>query len=255
MADGDDDLELDDALDTDPEDTDADQSQEDDQSDDQGGENVDQDGDDGDEEIDASTQGRRSQQDQRQPSRRDRRIDTLIESGRQKDQQLAQLTQRLDALLQTRSQPQGETREQRNARRATMTPEDRMYDVLAEHTEAWGRERTTLQMGMADQLDKASFDAKAANDKDYARLASAVEAKLEELRKVGQSAPREAVLRWVIGDRMLSKRGSKELRTQRDDAQKRVRKQQTRPAPNGSDVRADRGRQQTRERRLENVQI
>jgi len=250
MADGDDDLELDD--DFGPNDADDDQGSPSDRSDDQ--DDVDNQGDQGDEQIDAGSQDR-PPQDQRPPSRRDRRIDTLIESSRQKDQQISQLNQRLDALLTTRSQPQGETHEQRDARRRLMTPEERMYDVLGEHTEAWGREKQLLTLGMADQMDKAAFDAKCSVDKRYAKRQAAVETKLQELRSNNQSAPREAVLRWVIGDEALKAAQSKEAQTQRQEAGRRVRRQQARPATNGSDVQADRGRQASRARRLENVQI
>jgi len=251
MADGDDDLELDDDLAAGPQDTDDDQGTPNDQSDDQD-DGVDAQDQEGDEQVDL--QDRRSQ-DQRQPSRFERRLQGVIESSRQKDQQISDLNRRIDALLQTRSQPQGESREQRDARRATMSPEDRMYDVLSEHTEAWGREKQSLTLGMADQMDKAAFDAKCSVNKTYAKRQEAVEKKLADLRANGQSAPREAVLRWIIGDQALAGIGSKEAQSQRREAGQRVRRQQARPAANGSDVRAERGRQTSRERRLADVQI
>lgn len=249
MADGEDDLELDDDLASpqDTEDEDQDKSGQDD------GEQEDVDQQDGVDQIDAGSQDR--QPDQRPPSRRDRRIDTLIENSRQKDQQIADLNRRMEALLQSRSQPQGESREQRDARRQQMSPEDRMYDVLAEHTEAWGREKQALTYGMADQMDRAAFEAKCSVDPRYEKRRQAVENKLTELRSKGLGAPREEVLKWVIGDQALKAAGSKEVKAQRQQAAQRVRRQQARPAANGSDVRADRGRQTSRERRLENVQI
>lgn len=253
MADGDDDLELDDDLASGPQDTEDDDQDTSGQGDGEQEDDVDQQQG-GGEQIDAGLQGRLP--DQRPPSRRDRRIDTLIENSRQKDQQIADLNRRMEALLQTRSQPQGESREQRDARRQSMSPEDRMYDVLAEHTEAWGREKQTLQFGMADQMDKAAFDAKCSVNNVYQKRQQAVEDKLRDLRSKGMTAPREDVLRWVIGQQALDAAGSKEVRQQRQQAGRRVQRQQARPSSaNGSDVRAERGRQTSRERRLENVQI
>jgi hypothetical protein len=249
MAD-DDDLEPDDDLAI-PDDTEDDQEQKP-QGQTQDDEDVDQGEQEGDERIDVQD---RRQPDQPPPSRRDRRIDTLIESNRQKDQQLSAMNQRIDALLQSRSQPQGETREQRDARRQAMSPEERMYDVLGEHTEAWGREKLSLQLGMADQMDKAAFEARCSVDKRYAKRQQAVEDKIREERARNRYVSREDAFRWVIGDEALKGSASQEVQAQRKDGAKRVRQQQVRPATNGSDVRADRGRQTSRERRLENVQI
>jgi hypothetical protein len=187
-------------------------------------------------------------------SRRDRRIETLTESIRQRDQQLSDLNRRVNDLLQQRSQPQ-ETPEQRNARLSLLTPEERIAETLAEDRRLYRQEMQTLQMQVAEGSDRAAFEARCTPGSIYAKWKDRVEQELVTMRQQGFNAPREKVLAYMLGKAMLDRQGSGENRQQRRAADNRVRRQQTRPAANGSDVRADRGRQTSLERRLENVEI
>lgn len=227
-----------------------DDQQQDQQDDDAGG--PDDQGD--DQQIDARS-SQQQQDNQRAPSRRDRRIDTLVESSRQKDQQIADLTRRIDQFMQQRSQPQGETPEQRNARLATLTPEERLTETLNYDRQQHRQEMQLLASQVTDGNDRAAFDARCTPGSIHAKWKNRVETELTTLRQQGMTAPRDKILAYLLGQAMLDRQGSGENRQQRRQAERRVQSQRTRSNANGSDVRADRGRQTSLERRLENVEI
>lgn len=252
MAGENDDLDLEDLDPPQDQDDQDDQGQDDQGADDQGGEQgPDDQG--GDDQIDA----RDSREQRQEPgeSRGSRRQQTLANDNAELRRQVTELNRRLDAVVTQRNQPQGETPEQRNARRATMQPEERMYDVLNEHTEAWRGEQTRLQMQLADSTDKASFDARCAADKRWARRRDQVETTLQDLRSKGMNASRENVLYFLVGKNILEAADGKEVRRQRQEGAQRVRRETVRRGANSSDTRAERGRSTSLERRLENVPI
>jgi hypothetical protein len=113
----------------------------------------------------------------------------------------------------------------------------------------------STQQQNAEFADRTAFQAQCAVNPLYAKYAPKVEGKLAELRTQGSNVSREAILRWMIGDaaiaRMSSKEGKKEVR----DAQTRVRRQTVRPPGGGSDTAATRRREDSLERRLENLNI
>jgi hypothetical protein len=255
MADGDDD-----DLDLDPKDLDESKDQLNDQQDAGDDDQQDQDQPDQDEpgagdQPDLESRPQPQQQDDQRPaSRRDRRIETLTDSIRQRDQQLSDLNRRVNDLLQQRSQPQ-ETPEQRNARLASLTPEERISETLAEDRRLHRQEMQQLQMQVAEGSDRAAFEARCSPGTIHAKWKDRVEQELVTMRQQGFNAPRDKVLAYLLGKAMLDRQGSGENRQQRRQAETRLRRQTTRPAANGSDTRADRGRQTSLERRLENVEI
>lgn len=252
MADEDDDLDLDNL----PEPQNPDPPQDDDGAEEETEQEteVETEQEDGDQPDLSSRPQPRQQDEQRPVSRRDRRIETLTESIRQRDQQLSDLNRRVNDLLQQRSQPQ-ETPEQRNARLSLLTPEERISETLAEDRRLHRQEMQTLQLQVAEGSDRAAFEARCTPGTIHAKWKDRVEQELTTLRQQGLNAPRDKVLAYLLGKAMLDRQGSGENRQQRRAADTRVRRQTTRPAPNGSDVRADRGRQTSLERRLENVEI
>ena len=157
-------------------------------------------------------------------------------------------------------QPQGESEEQFRARIALLPPDERM-EARAERSERiQGQRIAMMQMQNADLADKMAYDAKAISDGRYQRYAAQVETKRVELLNQGQSVPREAILKFLLGEKILSGQGSKAVRQGRQQAQQRVQRQQTRPSGGGSDV-APAGRRgapneaDSRRKRLENMSI
>lgn len=198
------------------------------------------------------------QQQDRQPSRRDTRIQTLSEEVRRKDTELADVRRRLDELSRQMTQPrvQQETAEQRAARFALMSPQEAMQETLRESEQRMSALVQQTQMQSQDAMDRAAFQARAAVDPLYAKWSPKVEGKLAELRAKGNNVEREVLLKFLIGEAALERRGSKEGKQEVRQAQRRVASQRTRPINSGSDTSANRRQQgNTLERRLENVQI
>lgn len=191
------------------------------------------------------------------PSRRDTRIQSLVESNRQKDTELADFRRRLDELTRQVVQPrqQGESPEQRAARFAVMTPQEQMQETLREAEQRFTGQLSQMQMQNAEMADRTAFQAQCAVNPLYAKYAPKVEGKIAELRSQGVNANREAVLRFIIGDAALSRVASKEGKREVAQAQQRIRRATTRPSNSGSDTAATRRQGESLERRLENLNI
>jgi hypothetical protein len=193
----------------------------------------------------------------RQPSRRDTRIQTLADEARQAKSELAETRRRLDELSRqmTQPSPQRETPEQRASRFALMTPQEQITETLRESEQRTASLIQQMQVQSFDASDRAAFQAKAAVDPLYAKWGPKVEGKLAELRARGNNVERDVLLKFMIGEAALEKRGSKEGKQEVRQAKQRVANQRTRPANSGSDTGSQRRQQSTAERRLENVQI
>jgi hypothetical protein len=190
------------------------------------------------------------------PSRRDSRIQSLTERVRERDTELAEVRRRLDELTRTVQQPrQAETPEMRAQRRALMAPQEQMQEDLREAQTSFTQQVQGLQAQQQEFADRTAFQAQCASNPLYAKYAPKVEGKLAELRTQGTNAPREAVLRWLIGDAALSRMGSKEGKREVAQAQQRVKRATVRPPSGGSDEAATRRREDSLERRLENLNI
>ncbi len=191
------------------------------------------------------------------PSRRDSRIQSLVESNRQKDTELSDVRRRLDELTRTVQQPrqQAESPEQRAQRRALMTPQEQMQEDLREATTGFNQQLQTMQAQNVETADRTAFQAKCASNPLYAKYAPKVEGKLAELRVKGINAEREVLLKYLIGEAALDKYSSKEGKKEVRDAQQRVKRATVRPSNSGSDTAATRRREESLERRLENLNI
>ena len=200
-------------------------------------------------------QQQEDQQERRPPSRGERRFAALTEQVRQRDRELAELRGRVEAFLQERSQPRGESPEQRAQRLSLLTPEERITETLREDRAAFQQQMGFMQFQMADQTDKASFEAKCAVDKVRAKYRDAVEDELAKARREGKSAPRDVVYYYLLGKAVDERRNGPENRRQRREAERRVRRQEVTPRSARGDTPAERRQSTSLERRLENVQI
>lgn len=191
----------------------------------------------------------------RQQTRGENRFQTLRNDNQRLDRELAETRRRLDEITRTIARPQGETPEQRAQRHALMTPQEIMSETLRESEGRMAQQIQHLQFQNLDTADRTAFQAKAAVDPLYAKWGPKVEGKLAEMRSKGQSAEREVILKFLIGEAALERRGTREGRREVAQAAQRVRGQRVRPSNSGSDTAADRRQQGSLERRLENVQI
>ena len=207
---------------------------------------------------DSTSEEARQPERERPSGRADRRIAALQE-------RLAETDRRLNEAL-TRVQPQqyiqqGESPEQRAQRLALLTPTERMEVELRE-SEA--RHESRLQAVLyqsSDASDKAAFQSRAAVDPVYRKWAPRVEAELAKLRNDPDPSKRanpqrEVLLAYMVGKAALDGRTSKEGKTQKQQAARRVAGAQAKPANARSDAPTNRRSQQTSlERRLENIEL
>ena len=185
-------------------------------------------------------------------------------------QRLANENAELRRQVATRAQPPGptfqppaglqeENDEQFTARLQLLPPDERMEQRYLRDKRQSNQRMAFFQFQQTELHDKTSFDAKSVADPRYKRWAAEVEAKRQEFMQGGQIVPREVVLKYLLGEHMLSPQGAKETRRRVQRGQERVRRQETRPTGAGSDVVAPRRGQlteaQARAKRLAGMQI
>lgn len=188
---------------------------------------------------------------QRQPGRARQRIEAL-------EQELRDLRTRPAPAAEPPRQ-QEETPEQFEARIAMLPPDERMEARFQRSERSNNQRLQIMQIQMADQTDRAAYQAKATSDKRFAKYEGEVEQRLAELRRQGQNVSREALLKFIIGEKVLGNPAER-VRARRQDAQRRVDNQRTRPQNTRGDQEGANQRRQSgdsereaRRKRLENL--
>lgn len=185
--------------------------------------------------------------------------------GKSKEENFAAMRERLrlreeelDRLRAERTQPvqqrQGDPEAERR-RYEAMTPEQRVMHAAAVAEERMAAFTARAEFNAHDSADKAAFDGKALSDPRYRKYASEVEAQLLNLRKQGQNAPREALLNYLIGQKIMA--NGPKARKQVAEGQREVRRQTTQPDKPKGDVQGKRGTDEraARKKRLEGQRI
>jgi hypothetical protein len=189
----------------------------------------------------------------RRPSRYETRIQALTrareEDRREFERRLSEVQQQVNAPRQRQ-----ETPEEREARIALMTPEERTDFRIREIERRHQEDLQRLAFQTAEATDQAAFNATIRANPNLQRYAASVESELAKLRQRGLNLPREQVLDWVIGQQARARMGQGSR--QQNSAKNRVAKQTVRPVNGGGDVAAQRGKRgQSLRERLEGVEI
>ena len=188
------------------------------------------------------------------PSRGETRFQRLANENQELKRRLTDLERRpAPTVPQTQ---QEETEEQFQARTAHLMPDERMEQRQLRSERRFARQLAFTEMRSQDMADKASYDAKATIDTRYQRYATEVETKRNELLAQGMVTPREAILKFLIGEKVLA--AQKQDSGQRQRAARNVQRQQAKPTGGRSDVQPTRGRvseAEARRRRLENAEL
>lgn len=189
--------------------------------------------------------------DQRQPGRAQRKIAAL-------EQELRDLRTRPAPAAELPRQ-QEETAQQFEARISMLPPDERMEQRMLRSENQNNQRLQIMQIQMADQTDRAAYQAKATSDKRFARYEQEVEQRLADLRRQGQNVSREALLKFIIGEKVLGNPAER-VRQRRTEAQRRVDGQRTRPQntrgdQEGANQRRSGGdsEREARRKRLENA--
>lgn len=193
----------------------------------------------------------------RQLSRAERRIQALNEANRAQQERADRLEREMQELRRgvTQQPQQGMTPQQERDMLDAMTPDERSEYRLNKALGEVREQNARTQFQMQDQADKAIFDAKAANDPRYKRYAGEVETRLQQLRQQGQNVAREALLYYVIGEKVV-KRNEADVSKQRKRGQENIARQRAPAANSRGDVGATRSRSgNSPASRLENIEI
>ena len=111
-----------------------------------------------------------------------------------------------------------------------------------------------LQWNQQEANDKAAFERLQLSDPRAKKYAGEVETRLASIRKQGQNVDREALLKYVIGEKVFQG-GGKAAAKQKKQGEEQIRRQRTNPPAGQSDVRGGRTEQseaEARRKRLEN---
>lgn len=184
------------------------------------------------------------------------RIRRLTEARREKERENIELKKQLDQARAGQTQP---TNPQNNlaARQAwlnSLPAADRSQAELRIAMQDHAQMMQVQQFNMADSADKAQYDAKAISNSTYARYAARVEQKLASLRnEQGITAPREEVLKHIIGEAVLKIKGKA---TSKKDAKASVTKNKVKPGANKkNDLNGGSRQGKTARDRLEGVKF
>lgn len=175
----------------------------------------------------------------------------------------ARVRQELESLRaereRERNRQQVESPEQEAARLALMTVEERVDYKLRKSEEKHTRELAAATFAAADAADKAAFEAKGAYDPRYKKYAPDVERLILQERQAGRNFPRDTILKFVLGEKVLANQAK--VDAQRARGRENIRRQTTQPPSGRSDrapARQRAGRGDTLadlEARLDGVQI
>lgn len=108
----------------------------------------------------------------------------------------------------------GEAQRRNAAMLESLEPEERARVMQDQRMQDLQRQLNATQWQMQETADRTAFMARAASDPVVKRYADRVEAQLANMRRQGNTAPRENVLKYLIGEDVLSK-SSKAGATQR----------------------------------------
>lgn len=229
------DLEGEDELDGEEEDTEEEDTDEEESDDD-----------DGEEEDEPAPKSSRSQD----------RIRALAKQRRDLEAQNLAQKQELDKLRAQTNQPRQNGENDPQAIQAwlnTLKPEERQIAELRIQMKHHSQSMQIAQFNMQDNSDRNAYDARAANNPVYRKYAAQVEQKLLELRNnQGLNAPREEILKHIIGERVLRIKGKP---VTKGKAGKSVDKHTVKSNAKKSDVGTGSRKGKTPKERLEGVRF
>jgi len=166
------------------------------------------------------------------------------EIARQEAEHRARVERELAELrsqVQQRQQPQGESEEAFELRMQVLPTGDQVRERLARAERRHQHEMLMTRLAAADAADRASFTAKAASNPVFKKYETDVEQILRAERQAGRDFPRETILAFVLGKKVMENRGK--VDTARQQGQRRIAQQQARAPDARSDQASNRQRQ------------
>ena len=191
------------------------------------------------------------------PSRGENRVAAATRTAAEAKRKADDLQRELDQLKAERNQPPRETPDQVRERLAQMDPVERLEYLREQDRREFTSTLQRIEFNAQDSSDKTAFEALCARNPVASKLRDDVEARLADMRRSGTTAPRETVLRWVIGDRALANAGRATGKARKTADANRAR-QTARPGNSRGDAPATDRRSigsQARDKRLNDINI
>lgn len=86
-----------------------------------------------------------------------------------------------------------------------LDPSERQAYLLQQRMEQMQREMQQQQFSQQDMMDKITFQQRALQNPMVGKYANRVEETLSQMRAKGQTAPRESILKFLVGEEVLAK--------------------------------------------------
>lgn len=195
----------------------------------------------------------------RKPSRATARVETALKEAREARERAEAAEARATAAERAAQSRQANEDAATERQRLEMMSEGERLQYLLDKNQRTNDARfQQMQFETNDRYDKAAFDSLAARNPTAQKLAGEVETRLQEMRRAGTTAPRETILRYIIGDKALANANRAKGKQTKRTAEARAR-QTTRPSSGRSDISSrSEGRGDTvsaRNKRLENMEL
>jgi hypothetical protein len=146
---------------------------------------------------------------QPEPPRRTRGENRVAEATRIAAEAKAETAALKAQLEQMSAQPVNpnatrEAAEERQRRLAAMSESQRTDFLLTEQRNQFEARFAQVEFSTKDSADAAAFRSLCATNPQAAKMAADVETELANLRKQGLTSPRETILKYLIGDRIMA---------------------------------------------------
>lgn len=217
-------------------------------------------GDDDDEGDDSETPAGDEDEDPLPQRTRARRENDVARLRRERREERQRREEAEDELARVRAghgqQQQQEPEAVRRARLAAMEPDERVSYLLDEERGIRQRERQADRFEAMDRSDRDMYAERARTNPRYKKYQGEVERRLRLLRAQGQNAPRDSILKFIVGERVLDGAGSPRTTQERKDAKRRVEREEvTLPRGRGDNRGRGGSKRADLEKRLANVPI
>lgn len=190
------------------------------------------------------------------PSRAESRVREATRIAAEAKARTEALERELAAMRQQSTTPR-ETPQQLQERLSMMEPWERTEYLRQQDRNEFQTALQRIEFNAQDSADKTAYEAMAARTPIAAKLKADVEARLADMRKNNMTAPRETILKYLIGERALANT-TRSTTKARKAADGRQAQHAARPG-NGRGDAVETGRRgndaQARRKRLENMNI
>ena len=208
-------------------------------------------------EVSPEREVREEQTESRVLSRGERRFQRLANETREANIRAERLERELQEIRAERQRQTAQTQEREiSAEEMSLWSTDQIVQYrLDKATGKFNQTLQQMQFQNQESSDKTSFQSLCATDSRAKKYADEVETRLLELRRQGQNAQREVILKYLLGEKLLQQ-SAKATSQQRKQGEQRIARQRGSNPPPRSDTRAGRQAEteaEKRAKRLENV--